>query len=151
MDQVMKYGLRPRTERQSLVIGTDDHEKKMAEVLKRSRDLTKERDDARAMVLRLVVVQYRDGWESGETEEETRDCAIDSLADWEMDPSVNREACKLALSRNPEVSLSQMRSNQELRESTEQELVASEAELRAAEDTIAQLKDRLVSMAEDRP
>lgn len=89
-------------------------------------NLRTERDGARTLVLRLVVSQYRDGWESGETEVETRSRALDALSNWDLDPHCNREACKEALANNPEVSLAQVRSNQEERESALRELKYAE-------------------------
>lgn len=45
-------------------------------------ELRAERDEARAMVVRLVAAQARVGWEAGESEEETLQCALDSLYNW---------------------------------------------------------------------
>jgi len=105
--------------------------------------LAGEMEAARRMVLRLVVVQYREGWETGETEAELSSRAIDRLANWGLDPHNNPERCKEALkSFNGEVSLAQMRSNQELREATERELQECEKELEEANTRIEELKEK---------
>ncbi len=98
---------------------------------------------ARTMVLRLVVARYRDGWEEGETEEETLQCAADQLSDWGLDPHVkaDRNACKDALARNPEVSLAQMRSNQELAMSAHRECEEAEAENARLREELKQLQE----------
>jgi hypothetical protein len=62
-----------------------------------------ERDEARLMVLRLVVSTYRVGWEEGENEEEVLSEARDKLANWDLDLVNNKERCEELLGYELEV------------------------------------------------
>jgi hypothetical protein len=57
----------------------------------------RDRDEARLMVLRLVVSTYRVGWEEGESEEEVFSEARDKLANWGLDLTADRAKCEALL------------------------------------------------------
>jgi hypothetical protein len=54
----------------------------------------RELNEARLMVLRLVVSMSRDGWEEGESEGEVLSAASDKLANWGLDLTNDRAKCE---------------------------------------------------------
>ena len=96
----------------------------------------------RALVLRLIVAQYRNGWETGESEEEIRSIACDHLYNWGLDPHNNKEVCREILDKyNPEVSLAQVRSMQEKYSSALKEIEELEDENIKLAEEASKLKD----------
>lgn len=53
------------------------------------KELEKERNDARLLVLQMYVASCRNGWEEGPSEEEVFSSASDALFNWGMDPANN--------------------------------------------------------------
>lgn len=116
-------------------------------MMKHMGEHVKERDvmleEAQAMVLRLVVVQYRQGWEDGTSEAEVRSRAMDWLANNGLDPHIpeDKERCQKVLAEYPGVRLDQCRSNQEQYKAAMSELKVAEKELSVLTDAAAELAD----------
>jgi len=104
--------------------------------------------EAYAMILRLVVVRYRQGWEEGQSEQEVFDRARDFLFNVGLDLHNDREACEAVLKEFPGVSLTQCRSNQEKYESLMDEVKDDKKEIVRQSILIDELREDSKDLAE---